>query len=83
MKNGTKFQTQFSQKLQRFRRYRKNKKCSIHELSDEYQQNMATFFPLDWSFKEKLLHIPCHPKHSNTGCSGGANTSLALHQVGS
>ena len=45
---NTKFQTQLSKKLRRFRRCRKNKKCSIfHELS-EFQQKMATFFPLDW-----------------------------------
>jgi hypothetical protein len=37
------FQTQLSRKRQRFRIYRKNKKCSIfHELS-EYQQKWATF----------------------------------------
>ena len=41
------FQTQLSQKLQRFTICRKNKKCSIfHELS-EYPQNMATFFPAE------------------------------------
>ena len=39
-------QTQLSQKLQRFRICRKNKKCSIfHELF-EYQQIMATCFPI-------------------------------------
>ena len=49
-----KFQTQLSRKLQRFRTCRKNKKCSIfHDLS-EYQQNVATFFPLDWSLKLNL-----------------------------
>ena len=41
---NSKFQTQLSRKLQRFRTCRKNKKCSIfHELS-EYAQEMATFF---------------------------------------
>ena len=38
------FQTRLSRKLQRFRRCRKNKKCSIlHELS-EYQQKWQLFF---------------------------------------
>ena len=47
---NSKFQTQLSRKLQRFRTCRKNKKCSIfHELF-EYQQKWQ-LFPLDWSFK--------------------------------
>src|ERR1700752_2045143 len=42
---NSKFQTQLSRKLQRFRACRKNKKCSIfHELS-EYQQKFGNFFP--------------------------------------
>ena len=42
---NSKFQTQLSRKLQRFRTCRKNKKCFIfHELS-EYQQKMGNFFP--------------------------------------
>src|SRR3954463_13080570 len=46
MYTDSKFQTQLSRKLQRFRTCRKNKKCSIfHEIS-EYQQKWATFFPL-------------------------------------
>src|SRR6185437_1373680 len=45
MYTNSKFQTHFSRKLQRFRRCRKNKKCSIfHELS-EYQQKLGNFFP--------------------------------------
>src|SRR3954470_19040731 len=51
---NSKFQTQLSQKLQRFRTCRKNKKCSIfHDLS-EYQQKWQLFPPLDWSFKSRL-----------------------------
>src|SRR4051812_14562894 len=47
---NSKFQTQFSRKLQRFRTCRKNKKCSIfHDLSEyiifSYDCNL-----LDWSF---------------------------------
>jgi hypothetical protein len=51
MKNGAffvfaAFSESLSRKLQRFITYRKNKECYIlHELS-EYQQKMATFFPL-------------------------------------
>src|SRR3569623_949996 len=54
---NSKFQTQKSRKLQRFRTCLKNKKCSIFHVLSEYQHKMATFFPLDWSFKpyEKLL----------------------------
>jgi hypothetical protein len=49
MYTNSKFQTQFSRKLQRFRTCRKNKKCSIfHELS-EYQQK--------WQFFSKLSQI--------------------------
>ena len=48
---NSKFQTQLSRKLQRFRTCRKNKKCSIfHDLSEyiifSYGCNL-----LDWSFK--------------------------------
>src|SRR3954462_14031599 len=40
---NSKFQSQLSRKLQRFRTYRKNKKCSIfHDLS-EYQQKWQLF----------------------------------------
>src|SRR6185437_11811219 len=47
---NSKFQTQLSRKLQRFRTCRKNKKCSIfHDLSEyiifSYDCNL-----LDWSF---------------------------------
>ncbi len=39
---NSKFQTQFSRKLQRFRGCRKNKKCSIfHELSEYVQINAS------------------------------------------
>ena len=52
---NSKFQTQLSRKLQRFRRYRKNKKCSIvHDLSEyliySYDCNL-----LDWSFKQPVF----------------------------
>jgi hypothetical protein len=47
-------QMQLSQKLQRFRIYRKNKKCSIFHELPEYVQKWATFFPLDWSFNTFL-----------------------------
>jgi hypothetical protein len=74
----TNFQTQLSRKLQRFRIYSQNKKCSIfHELS-EYQQNMATFFLLDWSFKVLPLllgtlppEIPDYNNGSTLGCPTG------------
>src|SRR4029079_18863905 len=51
---NSKFQTQLSRKLQRFRTCRKNKKCSIfHELSEyiifSYDCNL-----LDWSFNVYL-----------------------------
>ena len=51
---NSKFQTQLSRKLQRFRTCRKNKKCSIfHDLSEynifSYDCNL-----LDWSFKHHL-----------------------------
>src|SRR3954447_15338317 len=51
---NSKFQTQLSRKLQRFRTCRKNKKCSIfHDLSEyiifSYDCNL-----LNWSFKEFL-----------------------------
>ena len=39
------FQTQLSRKLQRFRRCRKNKKCSIFHQLFEYQQKVAKIFP--------------------------------------
>src|SRR6185312_11958481 len=50
---NSKFQTQLSRKLQRFRTCRKNKKCSIfHDLSEyiifSYDCNL-----LNWSFKNK------------------------------
>ena len=50
---NSKFQTQLSRKLQRFRTCRKNKKCSIFHALSEY-----TFFSygcnwLEWSFKKK------------------------------
>src|ERR1700749_4730903 len=41
---NSKFQTQLSRKLQRFRACRKNKKCSIFHDFYEYQQKMANFF---------------------------------------
>jgi hypothetical protein len=41
------FQTQLSQKLQRFRACRKNKKCSIFRIYNFYVE----FFRVDWSFK--------------------------------
>src|SRR4051812_39334742 len=44
MYTNSKFQTQFSRKLQRFRGCRKNKKCPIFHGFSEYQQKMATFF---------------------------------------
>ena len=48
---NSKFQTQFSQKLQRFRTCRKNKKCSIfHDLS-EYIIFSYDCKLLDWPFK--------------------------------
>ena len=60
---NSKFQTQLSRKLQRFRTCRKNKKCSIfHELF-EYQQKLATFFPLNWSFNSsgrKIIPFTSH-----------------------
>src|SRR3954469_18694583 len=48
MYTNSKFQTQLSRKLQRFRTCRKNN--IFHELS-EYQQKWQLFLPLDWSFK--------------------------------
>ena len=51
---NSKFQTQLSRKLQRFRTCRKNKKCSIfHELS-EYQQNGNFFSHSTGALMEKL-----------------------------
>ena len=51
---NSKFQTQFSRKLQRFRTCRKNKKCSIfHDLS-EYIIFSYGCKLLDWSFKENF-----------------------------
>jgi hypothetical protein len=48
MYTNSKFQKQFSRKLQRLRTCRKNKNCSIfHDLS-EYVQTMATFFRPNW-----------------------------------
>src|SRR3954447_22147577 len=48
---NSKFQTQLSRKLQRFRTCRKNKKCSIfHDLS-EYIIFSYDCKLLDWSFK--------------------------------
>src|SRR3569623_84951 len=58
---NSKFQTQLSRKLQRFRTCRKNKKCSIfHDLSEyiifSYDCNL-----LDWSFKifRSILYQIC------------------------
>src|SRR3954462_10332769 len=64
MYTNSKFQTQLSRKLQRFRTCRKNKKCSIfHELF-EYQQKMATFFPLIWSFKTHFFFLLANLQNS-------------------
>ena len=54
MYTNSKVQTQLSRKLQRFRRFRKNKKCSIFHQLSEYQQNLATFPPL--SFNKRFLN---------------------------
>ena len=52
---NSKFQTQLSRKLQRFRTCRKNKKCSIfHDLS-EYIIFSYDCKLLDWSFKGPVL----------------------------
>ena len=50
-------QTQLSRKRQRFRKYRKNKKCSIFYELSEYQPKMATFFPLGWFFKNNIVYL--------------------------
>src|SRR6185437_11460323 len=74
MYTNSKFQTQFSRKLQRFRGCRKNKKCSIfHELS-EYQKKVATFFPLDCFFKACRLMANSKP--------GESCTELGSHCIG-
>src|SRR6185437_8438365 len=46
MYTNSKFPTQLSRKLQRYRTCRKNNKCSIFHELPESQQKMATFFPL-------------------------------------
>src|SRR6185312_9413339 len=48
---NSKFQTQLSRKLQRFRTCRKNKKCSIFHGLSEYIIFSYGFNLLDWSFK--------------------------------
>src|SRR3569833_3666703 len=55
MYTNSKFQTQLSRKLQRFRTCRKNKKCSIFYELSEYQQSRITFFPtgLDRNIEER------------------------------
>src|SRR3982750_4179544 len=61
---NSKFQTQLSQKLQRFRTCSKNKKCSIfHDLS-EYIIFSYGCKLLDWSFNIQFNFI--YPVHSNT-----------------
>ena len=58
MYTNSKFQTQFSRKLQRFRICRKNKKCSIfHDLS-EYIIFSYGCKLLYWSFKQKPEFFP-------------------------
>src|SRR3954470_13724210 len=55
---NSKFQTQLSRKLQRFRTCRKNKKCSIfHDLSEYTILGgisflHTSFFQVDWSYKK-------------------------------
>src|SRR3954462_4901575 len=52
---NSKFQTQLSRKLQRFRTCRKNKKCSIfHDLSSIYHFSYDCKL-LDWSFNADFL----------------------------
>src|SRR3569623_394046 len=52
---NSKFQTQLSRKLQRFRTCRKNKKCSIFHHLSEYIIFSYDCKLLDWSFKPFLL----------------------------
>src|SRR3982750_2495606 len=66
---NSKFQTQLSRKLQRFRTYRKNKKCSIfHDLS-EYIIFSYDCTLLDWSFKTNFCYFEFNQlkKPSNAG----------------
>ena len=54
---NSKFQTQLPRKLQRFRRCRKNKKCSIfHDLS-EYIILSYDYKLLDWSLKDQSTNV--------------------------
>ena len=60
---NSKFQTQLSRKLQRFRTCRKNKKCSIfHDLSEYIIFSYGCNW-LDWSFNVSvtLRGTPCIP----------------------
>ena len=52
---NSKFQTQFSRKLQRFRTCRKNKKCSIFHDLFEYIIFSYGCKLLDWSFKSDFV----------------------------
>src|SRR3569623_748849 len=53
--SNSKFQTQLSRKLQRFRTCRKNKKCSIFHDLPEYIIFSYGCKLLDWSFKRLSL----------------------------
>ena len=55
---NSKFQTQLSRKLQRFRTCGKNKKCSIFLDLSEYIIFSYDFNLLDWSFKWPVFCTP-------------------------